>query len=39
MNGGSICRGAYLVKGDPEIDVHDLPRPIVHQTVGYVSIA
>lgn len=29
---------AHLVKGDPEIDVDDLARPIVHENVGDVSI-
>lgn len=33
-----VQRDAYLVKGDPEINVYDLARPIVHQNVGYVSI-
>lgn len=38
MSGDQRTERAYLVKGDPEIDVHNLPRPIVHQNVGYVSI-
>lgn len=39
MSGGRRARGgSHLVKGNPQIDVHDLSRPIVHQNVGYMSI-